>query len=377
MVMHKIVYVVNDSSFFLTHRLPTALAALESGYEVHLVSNIKGNRITIENLGIICHNVPFSRSSFSFFHEVRVLIRIFRLYRSINPDLLCHETVKPVLYGTFVSKMFPKCLVINTITGLGYIFISTKKKLIFFQKILLKLYKFLFTSSNVHLIFENDDDATLFVREQVVSLEGYTIIKGAGVDTKKITPNNFKEGTVTIVLVARMLWDKGVGEFVEAARIVKRGADAEFILVGGIDLGNPMGIEDDILHDWVEEGVVKWLGYSDNVIDILSQAHIACLPSYREGLPKSLIEAASAGLPIVTTDVPGCREVVHHNINGLLVPPKNSVLLADALLFLIKNSKVREAMGRESRKYAVKRFDLEIVIQSTLTLYRKILMKNK
>jgi glycosyltransferase involved in cell wall biosynthesis len=375
MAMGKIVYVVNDSSFFLSHRLPTALAALENSYEVHLISNIKGNRRVIENFDIICHDIPFSRSSFSFFNEVKVLIKMLHLYRSINPDLLCHETIKPVLYGTIVSKILPKCFVINTITGLGYVFISTKRKFIFFQKVLLKLYKFLFSSSNVHLIFENNDDADLFLKERVVNRKKFTLIKGAGVDTKKIIPSNFNEGVVTIVLVARMLWDKGVGEFVEAAKIVKKTVDAEFILVGGVDSENPMGIENNILHDWVEEGVVKWSGYSDNVIDILRRAHIACLPSYREGLPKSLIEAASAGLPIVTTDVPGCREVVRHNFNGLIVPARDSNSLSNALLLLIEDESMRNEMGVNSRRRAIEEFDLRIVVDSTLKLYYRAINK--
>ena len=154
----KIVYLVNDSSFFLSHRLPTALAAIESGYEVHVASSIKNNRNILEDLGFICHEVPFSRSSLFIFSEIKILIIIFRLYRSIKPNLLCHETIKPVLYGTLISKILPKCSVINTITGLGYIFISTKKFNIFIQKVLLKIYKLIFRSNNVHLIFENYDE---------------------------------------------------------------------------------------------------------------------------------------------------------------------------------------------------------------------------
>ena len=235
------------------------------------------------------------------------------------------------------------------------------------------IYKLIFKSKMVSTIFENHDDADLFVKKNIVHKNKITIIKGAGVDTKRIQPNFLKPEPINIVLVARMLWDKGVGEFVQAAREIKIKNKVNFILVGGEDLDNPMGISKDILNKWVEEGVVKWLGYSSEVDKILNECHIACLPSYREGLPKFLIEAAAAGLPIVTTDVPGCREVVENNINGILVTPKNSSLLSDAILLLINDSETRFQMGVKSRKFAEEKFSLDIVIKSTLDFYNKAL----
>jgi len=223
------------------------------------------------------------------------------------------------------------------------------------------------------MIVENSDDFDLFIDRKIVNINNISLIKGAGVDIKKINPSSVKPKIISVVLIARMLWDKGVGEFVDAARIVKQNANVNFLLVGGEDAENPMGIKSDTLNQWSQEGVIKWYGHSNNIEIFLEDSHIACLPSYREGLPKSLIEAAAAGLPIVTTDVPGCREVVEHNVNGLIVPPKNAILLAEALLYLINNSNIRNQMGKNSRKFAVDKFSLEIIIKSTLDLYKKVL----
>jgi len=373
----SILYLVNDSSFFISHRLPTALAAIKEGFEVHVASNMHNNKKYLESLGFLCHDLPFSRGSLNIFKELSVMLKIFFLYREVNPSLFCQETIKPVLYGTLVSKILPRKPIVNTITGLGYLFISEKKIHIFFQKTLLFIYKKIFASSMVHTIFENHDDADLFIKRNIVKKNNISIIKGAGVDTKKIQPNFVKPKLISIILVARMLWDKGVGEFVDAARIIKSNTNVKFILVGGEDLENPKGIKRNLLNQWVKEGIVTWYGYSNSVEKILNESHIACLPSYREGLPKSLIEAAAAGLPIVTTDVPGCREVVKNNINGLIVPPKNSILLSEALLFLINNSQVRKKMGQKSRKFAVEKFSLEIIIKSTLDLYKNVTRNQK
>ena len=371
----KILYLVNDSSFFMSHRMPTALAAMNSGYEVHVATNLKNNKVYLNSIGFICHEVSFKRSSLFLVSELKTIIRIFNIYRRIKPDLICQETIKPVLYGTLVSKFIPRGPIINTITGLGYLFISQKKIHLLFQNILLFIYKIIFASNFVHLIFENFDDADFFTKKGITNKKKYSVIRGAGVDINKIQPNKFIPNKISIVLVARMLWDKGVGEFVDAARIIlSNNHNVSFILVGGVDLENPKGNKEKVLNSWVEEGIVEWRGHSNNVAKILNDSQIACLPSYREGLPKSLIEAASAGLPIITTDVPGCREVVIHNVNGLLVSPKNPSSLVDALLILINDQNARRQMGAKSREFAEKKFSLKIIVKSTLDLYNKVLV---
>tara|TARA_B110000008_G_scaffold279902_1_gene329472 strand:+ start:1050 stop:2177 length:1128 start_codon:yes stop_codon:yes gene_type:complete len=369
----KILYLINDASFFISHRLPTALSAIKNDYQVHVVSNMNDNKSYLETLGFICHDVNFRRSSMNILYELKIIFKIFSIFRKIEPDLYCHETIKPVLYGTLVSKFLPKKPIVNTITGLGYLFISQKKIHIFFQRVLLLVYRVIFSSKIVYTIFENKDDANLFIDFKVVNNRNIIIIRGAGVDIEKIKPSKSKTKRISIVLVARMLWDKGIGEFVEAARVVKANYDVSFVLVGGEDIENPKGISKKILKEWADEGIVDWKGFSTEVDRILNDADIACLPSYREGLPKFLIEAAAAGLPIVTTDVPGCREVVKNNVNGIIVPPKNSKLLSEALIKLIKDNQARHKMGLQSRKFAEEEFSLSLIIKETLGFYKKIL----
>lgn len=376
---NKILYLVNDSSFFISHRLPTAVAAISEGYEVHIASRMHNNKKYLEGKGFFCHEINFSRSSINFLIELQLIFKIFIVYFKVKPDLYCHETIKPVLYGTLITKFLPRRAVVNTITGLGYIFISQRKIHIFLQKIILFLYRILFSTKSVFTVFENNDDAKLFESHKIiVRNKNMTIIKGAGVDVENIKPNYIKSKKISIVLASRMLWDKGIGEFVEASRLINKTHDnIRFILVGAEDHGNPMGIPKKVLQQWNDEGLVEWKGYSTEVIKIINNSHIACLPSYREGLPKFLIEAAAAGLPIVTTDVPGCREVVKNDVNGLIVPSKNTNLLSKALLLLIQNEKARLRMGLQSRKFAEQEFSLEIVIRATLDYYYQILERQR
>ena len=232
----KILYLINDASFFISHRLPTALSAIKNDYQVHVVSNMNDNKSYLETLGFICHDVNFRRSSMNILYELKIIFKIFSIFRKIEPDLYCHETIKPVLYGTLVSKFLPKKPIVNTITGLGYLFISQKKIHIFFQRVLLLVYRVIFSSKIVYTIFENKDDANLFIDFKVVNNRNIIIIRGAGVDIEKIKPSKSKTKRISIVLVARMLWDKGIGEFVEAARVVKANYDVSFVLVGGEDI---------------------------------------------------------------------------------------------------------------------------------------------
>jgi glycosyltransferase involved in cell wall biosynthesis len=221
------------------------------------------------------------------------------------------------------------------------------------------------------VIFQNLDDQTVFKTSHLVDPARVALIRGSGVDTRHFIPQPEPAGVPLVILPARMLWDKGVGEFVKAARNLKaQGLRARFALVGDSDNENPASVQADQLRSWVKEGVIEWWGWMEKMNEVYAQAAIVCLPSYREGLPKTLIEAAACGRPIVTSDVPGCREVVRHGENGLLVPVRDVGALAEALFDLVKNPQTRSQMGIRSRAIAEKEFSMELVISQTLSLYQ-------
>jgi len=371
----KLIIVVNELWFFISHRLPIALAARDAGYEVHIASR-SGTSTEIEQLSqeqLQFHSVNFHRSSVGLWQELRTLRELRRLYKEIQPDIVHHVTIKPVLYGTLVARWVGGIQILNAISGLGYIFIAQDWKSSIIKKLLLWVYRVILHSKKVWILFQNLDDQVLFAQHKIIYPGHAFIIRGSGVDLQQFITSPFPKGQVKIILVARMLWDKGIGEFVEAATILKnKGVDADFILIGSVDPGNPKLISVKQLEDWNRSGVVKWLGERKNIVQLLTKSHIAVLPSYREGLPKSLIEAAATGRPIVTTDVPGCREVVKDGENGFLVPVKNSKKLSKAIQKLINDPELLSTMGKKGRLMAEREFSIEQVVNKTLEIYSKI-----
>jgi len=371
----KLIIVVNELWFFLSHRLPIALAARDAGYEVHIASSI-GSGSEIDQLNqhqLHFHPISFYRSSAKPWQELKTLLELRRLYKKVKPDIVHHVTVKPVLYGTLVARWVGNIQILNAISGLGYIFIAQGWKASIKKTFLLFLYRILLNSKKVWLLFQNPDDQTLFAQHNIIYLKHVFKIKGSGVDLQQFPFSSISKDRVKVILVARMLWDKGVGEFVEAATILmQKRVNAEFLLVGSTDLGNPKSIPIEQLEQWNRSGTVKWLGEQKDITQILSESHIAVLPSYREGLPKSLIEAAAIGRPIITTDVPGCREVVKDGENGFLVPLKDSKKLAEAIQYLINNPDLLVVMGKKSRLMAEQEFSLQQVVNKTLVIYSKI-----
>lgn len=371
----KIVIVVNELWFFLSHRLPIALAAQEAGYEVHIASR-HGTDKEVERItqqGLAFHAVGFERSSLNFRQELQALQQLIRLYRELQPDLVHHVTIKPVLYGTLAARWVGNVQILNAISGLGYLFIAQGWKSLIRKRVLLWGYRFLLNSKKVWILFQNPDDQALFVANRVVYPGHVRMIKGSGVDLQKFEWSQIPSGPPIVLLVARMLWDKGVGELVQAASILqKTGVNARFLLAGGVDLGNPESISVEQLEQWNQDGVVEWLGERSDIAQLLESSHIVVLPSYREGLPKSLIEAAAVGRPIVTTDVPGCREVVQDRVNGRLVPARDEDKLADAIQELLQDPERLGVMGRKGREMAEQKFSLQHVVEQTLKLYSAI-----
>lgn len=368
----KLLFLVTEDWYFCSHRLPLACAARDAGFDVSVATRVHSHGAQITAAGL--HLIPLGlrRSSRNPWRELAAINEITRIYRRIAPDIVHHVAMKPVLYGSLAAKIAGVPVVVNALAGMGYVFTSRKLSAKLLRPLITLALRFLLKNGRV--ILQNPDDRAALIKAGVLKAEQVTLIRGSGVDTAlfQLTPE--PDGAPLVVLPARMLWDKGVGEFVAAATALKQdGIDARFVLAGERDPDNPADIPLEQLQAWHESGNVAWLGKQEDMQSLLAQANIVCLPSYREGLPKALLEAAASGRAIVATDVPGCREAVQHNENGLLVPARNAADLAAALRLLIENPPLRRRFGLRGRKMAEQEFSVEKITAETLALYREML----
>jgi len=264
--------------------------------------------------------------------------------------------------------------VVAALAGLGHAFASERSSARMLRPALLAAYRTALKHRNVRMIVQNPEDQHLVIEQGLVRPTGLRVIRGSGVDTQAFRPRNEPDGTTIFVLVARMLWDKGVGEFVEAARWLRqRDVSARFVLVGEADPENPAAITREQLLRWHREGHIEWWGHRSDMPEVLAGAHVACLPSYREGLPKTLLEAAACGLPLIATDVPGCREIAVHEETALLVPPRDSVALAEAMLRLVSDAELRRRLGAAGRQRVMENFSTDHITGETIALYRELI----
>jgi glycosyltransferase involved in cell wall biosynthesis len=368
----KIIFFVTEDWAFCSHRLPLAVAAKTAGFDVAVITREVNHGELIRQSGIRVIPFDMSRRSMNPFKELVAILRLCLIYWHERPDIVHQVAVKPVLYGSVAAQITGIPHVINALTGLGWLFTSASKRARLLQAIVRLAFYFLLTRGKV--IVQNDDDA-VELQDMGIAKQHINLIRGSGVNTADYAAHPESDADIPIVVLpARMLWDKGVGEFVEAAtQLKKRGVNARFVLVGDPDAQNPASVPTQQLITWHKEGMVEWWGKREDMPRILIQSHIVCLPSYREGLPKSLLEAASCGRPIVTTDVPGCREIVHDGDNGFLVEARNAAALADALAKLLANPELRQQMGQRGRERVLNEFSQEIIVAQVLTLYRKVL----
>lgn len=370
----KLLYFVTEDWYFCSHRLDLALAAQSAGFDVLVVTRVRKHGRAIAACGLRLIPIELVRHGSNIFSELPVLYRLFRIYRAEKPDIVHHVALKPVLYGSIVGKAAGMPALVNAVTGLGYLFASRQWKARLLGGCIKSLLCWLIGNDKSVAILQNPDDVKLLFGTAGDSNPCVRIIRGSGVDLHEFTPMPEPTGTPLIVLAGRMLWDKGVQEFVTAARVLRqRGIAARFALIGTSDVGSPSAVPERQLQEWHNDGVIEWWGSRDDMPEVFSQCHIVCLPSYREGAPKVLIEAAACARPIVTTDVPGCREIVRHEENGLLVPPKDPHSLAEALRRLIEDSTLRRRFGQRGRLVAEREFGLDKVIRETLEVYQDLL----
>ena len=369
----KLLFLVTEDWFFCSHFLARAVAAREAGYEVLVVARVRQHGELIRRAGLRLVPLELSRRSMNPFLELRLLWEIWRIYRRERPDIVHHIAVKPILYGSLAARLAGVRGVVNAPVGMGYVFSSEDKKARFLRPVLRLAYRFLMNPVGSRVIFENRDDLSAFVEQGTVCSQDAVLIRGAGVDVGRFHPSNRRdceESVAVVMLVARMLRDKGVLEFVAAAHeLHAAGMAARFVLVGDPDPENPASIDEATLRSWHGKAGVEWWGRREDMPTVFAQADVVCLPSYREGLPKVLLEAAACGLPLVATDVPGCREVVIDGENGFLVPPREVPPLAAAMRRLLEDDALRQVFGQRGRALVEAEFSDDTVIRQTLAVY--------
>lgn len=366
----KLFIVVNVDWFFLSHRLPIALAAKEKGYEVTIVSKDTGKREDIESQGLRFINIEFERSGVNPLHEFRCIKNLYKIYKSEKPEVIHHVTLKASLLGCFAAKLSRIKRVVNAISGFGYNFTDERSGLK--QRFIRTMMKMSFKSKKFHFIFQNPDDINQFLKFNFVSEKQIHLIKGSGVDLSKFTYEKpILKDKVQIILPARMLYDKGVIEFIQAAKKIKNKVmdKAEFVLVGDCDTINLSGIKEEDIRKEIDAPFLNWIGFKKDIFSVIKYSDIVVLPSYREGLPKSLIEACAVGRPIITTNVEGCRECVVDGYNGYLVPAKNIDVLSEKMEDLINNTEMRIKMGVNGRTLAEMNFSIDFVVEEHFRIY--------
>lgn len=368
----KLLFIVNVDWFFISHRLPIALAAIESGYEVHLACGITDRKSELEELGIVVHPLSISRSGTSILKEINVLKEMNTVVNQVLPDVVHFVTIKGAIYGGLVTRFKNIKVRVASISGLGFVFIDEGIKARIIRFLVTKLYRLALKSSNTKVIFQNRNDENIFVHHKIIKPNQSIIIRGSGVDLKAYKYVPEPSGEKVIMFLARLLKDKGLVEFCDAAKILKKsGFKGKFVLVGDIDLHNPNSVTQEELDCYIRSGDIEHWGFSNNVSEIIAQSNVMVLPSYREGLPKSLIEAAACGRAVITTDVPGCRDAITPNETGILIPIKSHNAIVEAIKTLFKNNEERMEMGKKGRELAESCFDIADVINIHLNIYKE------
>jgi glycosyltransferase involved in cell wall biosynthesis len=370
----RILLVVNDASFFLSHRLVVARGAASAGFDVHVVTPNGPDVGRVRDLGFEHHAIPLSRAGTHPHQELASIAELGRIYRHLRPALTHHVTIKPVLYGSLCARALGVRAVVNAISGLGHVFQGRRARTRALRAALAPVYRFALGHPNSAVIFQNEGDRDLFVENGWVTAARAKLIRGSGVDLDAFTPTPLPPGPPVVVFCGRILRDKGVGEFVEAAaRLKLSGRNARFVIVGGVDEHNPSAVRRDEVERWVADGTIEWWGFRSDVAEVMRAASIVCLPSYGEGVPKVLLEAAASARPMVVSDIPGCREVVRDQVDGLIVPVRDAASLAAALDSLIGAPDRCARFGAEARRSAEASFDERGVVARTLAIYEELL----
>lgn len=375
----RLLYVVNIPRFFVSHRLPLALAARSFGFDVQVAASDSDPESAdrIAAAGLPFHPLPLSQHGVNPARELKTIFALQRLYTRLKPDLLHHVSIKPVIYGGIAAKLSRRRSVIQAMSGLGYLHVSGEPRARLLEKLSRPAFRLALSGAGIRMVFQNPDDRQLFVNRGLIAEQRTSVIRGSGVDENEFAPLPEPRADLPVVLFAgRLLWEKGVGEFIELARQLT--GRARFRVVGYEERTSPSNVPAAQLQSWHDAGIIEWRGQHDDMARVIGDCNIVCLPStYGEGVPKVLIEAAACGRACVTTDTPGCREIVRHRVNGLLVPPNDIDALTDAVKQLIDEPGLRQSYGMTGREIALQEFTMRQVAEETIALYRSLLESDR
>ena len=371
---YRLMLVVTDDWYLWSHRIGLAVAARDVGYEVTVVTRVREHGERIRALGLNLVDVDFARGSLSPWANLHTVLELSDIYRRREPHLVHHVAVKPIVLGTMAAARARVPAVVNALAGMGTALTSSHVKARLVRPVLRPALAWAMRRPRSHAVVQNAENAK-FVESLGVRRERISLVRGAGVDVRTFRPQPEPDGPIRVTMVSRLLRDKGVREFVEAASLVRKvRGDIVFTLVGAPDEGNPTSVPTEEVRSWAADGLVEWWGHREDVADVLADSHVAVLPTYYgEGVPKTLLEAAACGRPIVATDVPGCREVVRHGGNGLLVPPRDAPALSNAIMALAGDPARRAAMGAAGRRRAETEFAADCMNAETLRVYERAL----
>lgn len=372
----KVVFFANTDWYLYNFNRVMAMAMRDAGYEMLLISPPGEYGEKFRELGLRWEPLPMDRRSLNPFRELVLLCYLVKLFIREKPTLVHSFTIKAAIYGSLAARLANVPYRVNAVTGMGYVFTSNDLKARLLRPFVRMLFRMALNGNNARLILQNPDDAAFFMSAGLVNNSRVRLIKGLGVDCVRFRPVAKKSSAqpLRVLLAARVLWDKGVAEYIAAARQLKaEGRALQFLLAGTPDPGNPAAVPEDMIRTWVAEGLLDWLGHVDDMPALLATVDMMVLPSYREGLPNGLIEAAACGLPLITTDVPGCREVVTDGVDGLLVPLRDAKALARAISRLQDDPALAAGLGAAAYQKTLAEFDVKIVIEKTVAVYKELI----
>jgi glycosyltransferase involved in cell wall biosynthesis len=375
MKKYKLLYFVSEDEYFITHKINQAKTALKFFDEIKIMCKFSNYSRKIELSGFKTINFNLNRKSINPILNLKSLIKFFSITTKYKPDVIQCFALKPILYSIIINFFLKRDIkILCCVVGMGYLIINKN----LFARVYKSIYFFLlkiFINKKVFFVFQNSDDYSLFRRKKIISKNNSSLIRGSGVCTKKFKSNNQKK-IYDLIFHSRIIKDKGVFEIIDAIKILRnQNVFFKTLFLGDIDNANRSFITEKQVNFWVKEKLIIWKRKTNNVLPYLQKSKISILPSYREGLPKSLLEAASCKLPIISTDVPGCREVCINNFNGFLVQPKDSGSLSKSIQKLLFNSNLMKKFGRNSREIVTKNFSDQIVSNEFLKLYQEVIKK--